>query len=344
MELISLNRHSVEKIKQIILPHLISDGYNQTNKTASFERNFSNYYRLFVDTASLFVIKVKDSLGRLFTITIKGVLNSEREANRNQNPVNTKVISLTNPLEGSNDNLSLRFINDSIAYLRIRYFIGDRFPAEIDSLFDIISKQNTQALILDLRWNGGGLDEWGAYLASKFTTKPFRYIDRIHARILVPSFAEWKQKPPVDLINGTEQDPKGGYLIKPLLNRTLSEQHPAESPFTGKLVILINGKTFSAASDFTAIISNLTNAIFVGEETGGGYEGNTSALNAILKLPNSKIKVNIHLWDYWSFVKSPKMKGRGTMPDYYIERKPADWLNGIDTQREFALKLCLKKL
>ena len=87
-------------------------------------------------------------------------------------------------------------------------------------------------------------------------------------------------------------------------------------------------------------MSNLTNAIFVGVETGGGYQGNTSALNAILKLPNSKFKVNIHLWDYWSAVKPPKLKGRGVMPDYYIERKPADWLNGIDTQWEFALKLC----
>jgi hypothetical protein len=340
MELVSINGRTIKKVKPIILSHLISDGFNETKKAASLERNFSQLYRVFIDTACIFNITIKDSSGKRFTNTVKGVLNPEREANRNTNPVNIPTLSLIKSAEGNIDNLSLRFIDDSIAYLRVRYFIGPRFNKEVDSLFAIIAKQRPTTMLLDLRGNGGGLDQWGAHLASKFATKPFRYIEKSHARGLIPSFADWKHKPPVDLINGARPDPNGGYFIQPLLNSALSEQQPGNNPFTGKLVVLVNGRTFSAASDFASIVSNLTNAVFVGEETGGGYQGNTSALNAIRKLPHSKLKVTIHLWDLWSAVKPPAIKSRGKIPDHYVERKPADWLHGIDTQFEFALRLC----
>ncbi|MGY3213313.1 S41 family peptidase [Mucilaginibacter sp. HD30] len=245
------------------------------------------------------------------------------------------------PIQGDPANVSLSFTGAGTACLRIRAFAGDSFTQEVDSVLRLITQNKTKGLVLDLRGNGGGLDELGAYLAAKFVTRPFRYIDHIHARVLVPTFADWKQQPPVDLVNGIKSDPKGGYLVQPMLNQTLALQQASAHPYTGKLVILINGRTFSAASDFCAIIKNLT-GVFVGEETGGGYEGNTSALNVILTLPNSGFKANIHLWEYWSAVKPPKIKGRGVIPDYEVRQKPFDLINGIDKQYAFALDLCRK--
>lgn len=340
MELLTINGLTVAKIRQKILPCLIGDGYGKSGKAASLQRSFSQNYWLFVDTSSIFNVRTKDAAGKLYTVTVKGLTNAQRAANRKQNPVNAETLTHIRQLDGDPNNLSLRFSANGTAFLRIHSFTGDRFRQEIDSLFGIVLEKKTRALVLDLRSNGGGLDEWGAYLATKFAKRSFRYFDHIHARVLIPSFADWKEKPPVDLVNGMKQDPNGGYLVQPLLNQTVAEQQPATHPYTGKVVVLINGGTFSAASDFCAILRNLVDAIFVGEETGGGYEGNTSGLNVILKLPNSGFKVNIHLWDYWSAVKPAKHKGRGTIPDYLIIQKPDDWLNGTDDQYEFALSLC----
>lgn len=343
MQILSINGRSITDISRAILPKLRADGYIETGKKRRLERSFSQNYFLFSDPTSTFVIRAKDSTGRIVKTSIKGVPNPEREANRNQNPVNEPVLSLTKQLEGAPDNLSLRFVTDSVASLRIRLFVGEQFTKEIDSIFALLNERQTKVLILDLRGNGGGLDHLGAHLISKFMDKPFRYLDRIHARVLIPSFADWKQKPPVDLINGTEKDPNGGYLLKPQLNSSLAEQLPSPRPFTGKLIVLIDGITFSTASDVSALLRHLTKAVFVGEESGGTYEGNTSALHAIRKLPHSKFNARIHLWELWNAVPAPKNKGRGTMPDYPVERKAADWLRGNDTQWEFALKLSERK-
>ena len=103
--------------------------------------------------------------------------------------------------------------------------------------------------------------------------------------------------------------------------------------------MLIDGGTFSTASDAAAHIRHLTSATFIGEETGGTYEGNTSGMNAELTLPHSRFRVRIGLYGYYSRVAPPRAPGRGVLPDHPAPRRVADVIAGRDAPLERAVTL-----
>jgi hypothetical protein len=78
------------------------------------------------------------------------------------------------------------------------------------------------------------------------------------------------------------------------------EQASGKFPFLGKVIVLMDGRTFSTAADVCATLHHLKRATFVGEESGGGYCGNTSGLGAKVVLPNSKLSSRIPMWGYWN--------------------------------------------
>ena len=77
--------------------------------------------------------------------------------------------------------------------------------------------------------------------------------------------------------------------------------------------------------------------IFIGEETGGTYEGNVSGYSEYVKLPNSKIKVKIPTVHFQINVE-PKIKGRGVIPNYEVPQTWKDYLNGRNTKKDFTIK------
>lgn len=180
-----------------------------------------------------------------------------------------------------------------LAVVRVQRFDGARYRREVDSVFRIICDRAARRAILDLRGNSGGDDLYGAFLVSQFTEKSFRYFDRIHVATIKPSFATWKPSTFDELRDGTVPDPAGGFLVTPALHAGVAEQQPAAVPLLGPLVVLMDGFTFSTAADVVAQLRGMGRATFVGEESGGAYEGNTSGLNALIVLPASGLKLKI---------------------------------------------------
>lgn len=341
MEILRINGRSARDVLDQILPKLPADGFIESGRKARLGRGFPRSYWLFVDQAEVFEVTARDAGGKTVTTKLPGVSSADRD--KNSNPVNAQIQAMLARLDGAKDNVSLRFVSDpDTAVLRIRGFEEDGFPAALEKAFQTLVEKSTTVLILDLRGNLGGVDAWGALLVSYLTNKPFRYFDHIRITTVEPSFSTWKPGTSENLREGVVADPKGGFLVTPKLHGGVAEQKPSQHPFTGKLFVLLDGGTFSTAADVTAVLRHLKRATFIGEESGGAYEGNTSNLNALITLPHSHLRHKVQMYGYVNAVAGGK-KGRGTVPDHAVAKTTADLLRGIDAPLERAMDLARRQ-
>ncbi len=339
MEVTSINGNSAANILDKVLPKIPGDGFIEIGKVRRLERNLPLNYWQHLDQASEFEIKAKAAGGKEITVNLQGILTADRLKNRNSNPVNATILRNGKIPGTQKKNVTLNFKGE-VALLSIRGFEGGPFQSQLDSVFHALRTKGTTKLILDLRGNGGGADMDGAYLVSSLMDKPFRYFDHIKMRTINPSFTKFKESTYVDLKAGTVSDGQGGYRVTGRLHPGVDMQQPVAEPFLGKLVVLINGGSFSTTADVCAVLRHLKRGTFIGEETAGAAEGNTSGTNAMFRFPNSGLKLRISMYGYWNAVDCTP--GRGTMPDVCVERTVADLLAGRDNQLEKALEILAK--
>lgn len=338
MEIVQINGRAVSDVIGALLPKVSGDGFIETGRRSRLARDFAQLFWLYGEQTATYTITAHDSAGISTTTKLPGVV--ERDRRTTVNPVNRIVAENMERLDGPRGTVALQFFDDTaIARLRVRAFGGQAFPAVLDTAFLTLRAKKTKALILDLRGNGGGVDEYGALLVSYFAEQPFRYFDHIRVTTIAPSFATWLPRTFDAMRTGTVPDPAGGFRVTPELHPGAGEQRPAANPFRGKLAVLIDGGTFSTAADVAAQLRSRRRATFVGEETGGTYEGNTSGLNALIVLPNSRLRLKIMMYGYWNAVTPPDTPGRGTRPDYVVMRRVVDLLRGRDPTLERAIAL-----
>jgi hypothetical protein len=120
---------------------------------------------------------------------------------------------------------------------------------------------------------------------------------------------------------------------------------PVASPYAGKLYILVNGATGSAASILATLIRvNRKDAIFIGEESGGDMEGPVSGDGLSIVLPNTKLRAEVpYIKRVVNLNGYPNKKGRGIIPDHHITPTPEDLTDIKDAELNFTLKLIQRK-
>jgi C-terminal processing protease CtpA/Prc len=235
---------------------------------------------------------------------------------------------------------SLRFSHAGrIAELVLPGFGAD-LSEEYASWFDSLARRRTQVLIIDLRDNGGGLDSNGSRLVAHLNRAPFPYYDSIQVNTLHPPapyqefgalLAPWRIERQVD-----------GRLL--FTGHTgLGVQQPRTPTFTGEVVVLVNGGTFSAASEVAAVLAAQGRATFIGEEAGGAANGNTAGVTAHLTLPHSRIRVQVPMMRY-DVVAPGLAHGRGVHPAVPIHASLADVVAGRDPVRERAIAVARARL
>jgi C-terminal processing protease CtpA/Prc len=114
---------------------------------------------------------------------------------------------------------------------------------------------------------------------------------------------------------------------------------PAEPHFGGKLIVLMNGGSFSTTCEFLATLHHRGGATFVGQETAGSYYGNTSGASAAVRLPNSKLTLPVQLVGYYLAIDGSAQGTRGVRPDQTVEYSIEDVLSHRDPEMEIALRL-----
>jgi hypothetical protein len=349
-EILSINGHSAEEMLNTLLPTIPSDGYIQTFNIRHLEdysmtqnqNLFDLNYPIFIEDADSFKIEFihPEAKSEKQIVFIAGLdFNEHSKFYRER-------IGYRAPLE-------FKYLNDGIAYLRISSFLKyhrDDFKQDFYSLYDSIftqlNKKGTENLILDLRNNEGG-DGTGEKLLTYLLTKPYRHFDFTEEKFTgYPAVVDY-------LENGNDlffvasivyRTNTGMFRLKPEYYNylpLLNEQKPDKNHYTGKLYVLINGASGSMASVVASFLKGNQRATFIGEESGGTMEGNTSLAYARLLLPNTKIRIEIPLTKTVHHIDFSK--GRGVFPDYYVAPKIEDIVNGIDTELNFTLDLIVSK-
>ncbi|MEO6813365.1 MAG: S41 family peptidase, partial [Ginsengibacter sp.] len=98
-----------------------------------------------------------------------------------------------------------------------------------------------------------------------------------------------------------------------------------------------NGLTFSASTLFCNAVKGQENIKLAGEETGGGWYGNSGILIPEITLPNTRLNVRLPFFRIVQY-QHIATKGTGVVPDIYVGPQWRDILQGIDTKLEVVKK------
>ncbi|MBA2307480.1 hypothetical protein H0W26_05080 [Candidatus Dependentiae bacterium] len=338
-ELLSINGKKVPGITRAILAHLPADGDIETRKYWFLSRRFRLYYNLFLEQPDSFDVEYYDAAKRQKTkINLPPLIENEAQA-------------MALPDDGKKP-LRLEFLSESnTALLTIKTFGEDSikkasqdYPKFLEAAFQEIKRKNVQNLIIDLRANGGGHDEFGSRLFSYLTDKEFRYFDYIETSTDRISLAQYTNAGSTRINKMFAEDlmpaVAGRFRLKQSVDDNLQQlQQPQKNHFDGKVWFLTTGRSFSTTADFCAIAHHHRRGPFIGEEVGGGYYGNNSGPSFRLTLPHTEVRVNIPVWKYVNAVSGYAYPRRGVMPDYPVQPTIQDVLNGIDTEMIYTLKL-----
>ena len=83
------------------------------------------------------------------------------------------------------------------------------------------------------------------------------------------------------------------------------------------------------------------NITLAGEETGGGWYGNSGIIIPDIILPNTKLRVRLPFFRLVQYHHIAD-KGTGVIPDVYIGPVLKDVINGTDTKMERVKKMSMK--
>jgi len=325
-EILAINGKTMQQLMGILMPNLYTDGYNITGKWHELNNWFWLYYQLLVEPRNHYEITYRLPNDKAIRRQkFKGVNRSQiMLVHQSEQPLQLEIREMDGMGKVAKMTIA-SFNNEEVADY------GQKFKRFLKESFERIRTERASSLILDLRGNQGGNDVNGALLLSYLTNQPFRYYRSLKVnpgtRARLPFFQRlfFKVKP-----DGSGQQ-------RLLSHRNLGTIKPAKSPFMGRLIVLLDGQSFSATSQFAAVLHNMGRAVFVGEAMSGGYAGNSSGFFFEEVLPNTRLRVSVPAVKYRNAVSLAF--GEGWPLDYPVRQNVNTWLNHRDLAMEKALRL-----
>lgn len=190
-----------------------------------------------------------------------------------------------------------RMINDSIALLTLGDFQLDQMQMEAiaDTLRDHLHIPN---LIIDVRHNPGGNVEVCNHLLSWFinqSTDATVHYDKVNSDTTYQCFVHCQNYGPDDkpFEDYVAREGQTGFFSSSTIDAVVRPDSALH--YGGRLFVLIDETSQSAATDFPAQLVRQGRAKAIGRETGTGYHYMTAVKFAHLFLPNSRIEFTLPL-------------------------------------------------
>lgn len=340
-----------------------SDGFNTTFKTRGNKDRFTTFFTIEngIKDSLVYTLKYNDTIENH---TIKR-FKKETSEKKKEDVIKPKKIAIDHQkdkalrrkkrINGYNQatkdyTRNIRFLekDSSIAVIKIRGFKNRGYKKFYKETFEKINEYHSKNLILDLRDNTGGRLNEINYLYSFLADTSYIFLDKTQvvskSSVIVGDYLDkvpflFKAVKTIVFplsytysFITTHKDTEGNYYQK-LMCR---EQKIKKNAFTSKIYVLINGKSFSASSIIASNLKGSNRATFVGEETGGDYNGTVAGIMPNIELPNSDLKIRMGLMHIVPHYKTTTI-GHGIYPDKEIIPTLNDLINKKDPEMNWIL-------
>ena len=219
-------------------------------------------------------------------------------------------------------NFALRMLDDSTAYIGLSTFRLNE--VEVDSLAAFIrSAADTPNMIVDVRNNPGGDVKVLARILSYFAEKPFAPLGGyqwVAKPSGIRSFGECclNYGPEQEIIGGFEPvEGRQGYFFPDDVGAIAPD---SVTHYGGRLYVLTNEGSRSAATIFPGAILRNHRGVLVGRETATAYHFMNAMKFADIRLPHSWLTVRVPLVRcVFDTTENPRIPyGRGVLPDHEV--------------------------
>jgi hypothetical protein len=238
---------------------------------------------------------------------------------------------------------------DETAYLKIENSITWRlkkikYKEFFAAAFAEMRAKNVKNLIIDLRGNDGG-DTGIGYELSRYLARrnlpPYlesrRLVRNVAPQPELAGFLDAYSKDLRDtILNGVAENlyrKAENDFFEMLPNEKVTsypEVTPDPNNFQGQTFIISDASNASASFQFLNYARENRLARIVGQETGGNRQGINGGNYFFLRLPNSKIEIDVPVYFIAPLVMP--QKDESLAPDIPVERRPADVGNNFDRE------------
>jgi hypothetical protein len=341
----AINQLPIKPLVDSIYSIISTDGNSINFKSQVLTNNFSGWYKArFGNTDSLYQISYIDSAGHAKTTSIAAYVppKPKKDSLSKSNVVSSKT-KTPKPVPIKKWTLLVDSTANT-AFMNLSSFSGKGFRKFIRRSFRTIKNRGVKNLVIDLRSNGGGEIKNSTLLTQYISDHSFKIADSVVAKN-----------------RGIRKIPMSSYLdvmgyafAKVMISKKASDggfhinryekhyyQPFTKNHFDGHVYILQGGFTFSASTLFTSPLIKQKNVTIVGEETGGGYYGNSAILIPNIKLPHSKLLFRLPL--YRMVMDKTRPKGGGVIPNVLVEPSSYAIKLGVDNKLEAVKKMIQEK-
>lgn len=296
------------------------------NVWSDFDKTYPYFIHKNIDWDSVYTVyssKINDtsSAGEIFdiigemTLTLKdihvnfsspyGFYHYSKKNNYPENPPDNALNYLSDIYMENSISRFGKIENTNYAYLRVSSLSGNsseysRAASALDSI------NNNDALIIDIRSNGGGNEINGRTIAGRFVSSDTHYkYSRVRTGSGWEDFSSWNKSyfEPNDFLN-----------------------------FDKPVVLLTNRRVYSSAELFVLMLQTNPNLIIVGDTTGG------ASANPAKRIMSNGWQYRVSTWQAAS-LDYTLIEDNGIAPDHYVTMDDISITNGKDLILEKAIEV-----
>lgn len=314
----SINKKPISFYRDSLFKQIATDGYAFNHQYQTLSSSFPDGFKQVFGVDSTYLIGFLNQEGKYDTVSLGNFVPAPRDTGINQNRPTQRQSTLS---KRQLRLLALRSLSiDTIthsAYIRLTTFSKGNLKSFFRRSFKQLKKNNIQHLILDLRENGGGRISNSIALTQYLKQSPFKIADSVvaisrkfkYGRYIQSSWLYW-----LAMNFGASKAADGSIHYKRFERHYY--QPKTKWAFKGNTYLVQGGYTFSAATMVIGALKGQENIQVVGEESGGGYYGNSAMHIPHISLPNTKLRVRLPL--YRMVIDQNRPKGKGIEPDIKI--------------------------